>query len=275
MVISMICYVLSIAVYLYVKKLRNTLGKCIISSLFSIAIVNFMVILVKFWLIILVNAMVTYMTCVFFLSAYIAWLSAISYHIQKVFRTVKCGEHRHQFLVYSAFVWTTAATVTGVFYLIQNTRYECQKESKFAGKCLILGWLILSIFNIVKFIQTTTYIWKVKRELKRVTKQKETTPTCFNFDTQTYLQFLRLSVMMGLSWIFINLVWAIYVIFDTSSEWIQMFVLELSFYIGIFIFILLVARRSTLKLLKESFREKCAACPRTGNKSNACLILIC
>jgi len=59
--------------------------------------------------------------------------------------------------------------------------------------------------------------------------------------------------MMGLSWIFINLVWAIYVIFDTSSEWIQMFVLELSFYIGIFIFILLVARRSTLKLLKERY----------------------
>jgi len=75
-----------------------------------------------------------FQTCVFFLSAYIAWLSAISYHIQKVFRTVKCGEHRHQFLVYSAFVWTTAATVTGVFYLIQNTRYECQKESKFAGR---------------------------------------------------------------------------------------------------------------------------------------------
>jgi len=74
-----------------------------------------------------------------------------------------------------------------------------------------------------------------------------------SYSQHSYLQFLRLSVMMGLSWIFINLVWAIYVIFDTSSEWITSFVLEVSCYYGIFVFILLIARRSTVKLLKERY----------------------
>jgi len=34
LVMSMTCYILTIAVYIYVKELRNTLGKCVISSLF-------------------------------------------------------------------------------------------------------------------------------------------------------------------------------------------------------------------------------------------------
>jgi len=38
LVTSTICCILTIAIYLYVKKLRNTLGKCIISCLLSIVI---------------------------------------------------------------------------------------------------------------------------------------------------------------------------------------------------------------------------------------------
>jgi len=49
-VMSMICAILTIAVYIYVKKLRNTLGKCVISCLFSLAIVHFLEILEWFGL---------------------------------------------------------------------------------------------------------------------------------------------------------------------------------------------------------------------------------
>jgi len=44
----MICTILTIAVYTYVKKLRNTLGKCVISCLFSMVMLYLLEILL--WL---------------------------------------------------------------------------------------------------------------------------------------------------------------------------------------------------------------------------------
>jgi len=43
---SMICTIFTISVYLYVKTLRNTLGKCIISCLFSMVVIQLTGILV-------------------------------------------------------------------------------------------------------------------------------------------------------------------------------------------------------------------------------------
>jgi len=47
---SMICAILTMAVYTYVKKLRNTLGKCVISCLFSLVMLHLLEILLWFGL---------------------------------------------------------------------------------------------------------------------------------------------------------------------------------------------------------------------------------
>jgi len=48
------------------------------------------------------------------------WHSVISYHLWQIFKSLKREEHRHQFLVYSSFVWTMAAGFEGLFSLMDN-----------------------------------------------------------------------------------------------------------------------------------------------------------
>jgi len=51
MAISLLCYILTFLVYLYVKKLRNVLGKCLICCFFCKSMVDLLNILSKMnWL---------------------------------------------------------------------------------------------------------------------------------------------------------------------------------------------------------------------------------
>jgi len=131
----MICDILTIAVYSYVKKLRNTLGKCVISCLLSMVMMQLLWILgllelldLNLYLGMLLNDYlvrlplfckrllfsVLYAT-VFFQGAYVVWLSVISYHLWETFKPLKCDDHRYQFLLYSAIAWITAAGTVGLY----------------------------------------------------------------------------------------------------------------------------------------------------------------
>jgi len=55
---------------------------------------------------------------IFFFFAHNLWLSVISFHLWKVFKSVAGEEHRLQFLAYSTFVWVTTAILPGGYSLI-------------------------------------------------------------------------------------------------------------------------------------------------------------
>jgi len=125
----MICNILTIAVYSYVKKLRNTLGKCVISCLLSMVMIQLYWILIVsgLWMVLpdfgmLLNEYLVRFPlfckllvfsviypALFFYSAHVVWLSVTSYHLWQTFKTLRRDDHRYQFLVYSAVVWITAA----------------------------------------------------------------------------------------------------------------------------------------------------------------------
>ncbi|XP_037720892.1 probable G-protein coupled receptor Mth-like 7 [Drosophila subpulchrella] len=200
--ISTICLILTVAVYLYVKMLRNTLGKCIVSCLFSMVMVQ--VIFIQNSLNFLFHLFPTY--CIiygkvflfsivfewarnFFQFAYFIWLSVISYHLWQVFKSPKCDANSKSFLAYSAFVWITAAIMTVVFFFMNTL-----DDESLIVLCMLLGSLIFNIFNLIMFMLTTINICKVKGEMKRFTRRKDKTTTCFNFDTQTTLKLIMESI---------------------------------------------------------------------------------
>ncbi|EDV50385.2 uncharacterized protein Dere_GG14912 [Drosophila erecta] len=266
--ISLICYILTIAVYLYITKLRNVTGKCIISSIIS-RFIQFLI-----WL--LDNIGVLNGICspagyslYFFRLASNIWLFVVSYHVWKRLTSLSRDDPTCRFQLYSAFVWTTAALMTGINYMV-NLMWEndlskwnwlplvgfikCSVKETESGWVYISGpSLVLSTFNVAMFTMAAIYIRKVKGDIKKFAYEEEEEEGrigCINFDSQTYLRFLRLSVVMGLTWTLndipqsarLNIVWRR--IMNITDYYHCAF--------GIVIFILLVLKRSTLTLLMES-----------------------
>ncbi|EDW93843.1 probable G-protein coupled receptor Mth-like 7 [Drosophila yakuba] len=264
--ISIICFILTIAVYLYIKDLRNVTGKCIISCMVSR--------LIQYLIILLINMKVLNSICslagyslYFFWRASNLWLSVISYQLWKLLTSLNRTEPTYRFQLYNAFVWTTAAVMTGSIYMVnlmwENDLYKwnwlplvgfIKCGAKFSSTS---SWiyesgpsLILSTFNIVMFTLTAIYIRKVKGEIKRFAHEEEGRMGCIHIDSETYLQFLRLSVVMGLTWI-------IDVIpFSARFEFVWKQIIMITDYyhyaFGIVLFTLLVLKRSTLTLLMRS-----------------------
>ncbi|XP_070071883.1 probable G-protein coupled receptor Mth-like 7 [Drosophila takahashii] len=196
------------------------------------------------------------------------WNSVISFHLWKLLT------NRYEdtsFKTYSAFAWSMAAIPTGVIYVMNLIWEEDLHKWNWLpligySACTLEVWgsyywiyfeapeLFVILFNIIMFILTVIHIWKVKSELRKFERDKERTIQCFNFDTEPYVIFLRLSVIMGTFWtldLFVILA-ASYNIF--MKFWIFVIYIEKSF--GIVVFTLLILRRSTLQLLMERIRGK-------------------
>ncbi|XP_052852814.1 probable G-protein coupled receptor Mth-like 7 isoform X2 [Drosophila gunungcola] len=245
--ITMTCAGLTIAVYLYVEKLRNVLGKCIVSNLCCLLIISLDRIadnMVKFIDMppILDNVVVD------FAFAYYLWFSIISYHLWKLLTSLSCAENPNQFRIYSIFVWVTTSIYVSALYIMRrylNISSETASLMICLPKCVAYG------FNVVMFILTAHYMIKVKRELNRYKVQEETTVTCLDIDSQTYLQFVRISALMGVSYIIFAIFYYIrQSYFNERPFWV---VICFDRFYGAFIFLMLIPRRSTLSLLVDSF----------------------
>ncbi|XP_070071525.1 probable G-protein coupled receptor Mth-like 7 [Drosophila takahashii] len=276
--ISATCNILTLFVYLYVRKLRNVLGKCIISTIFCLLIRN----LISMDIFNLLNriCLLAGYSQYFIGIANNLWFSVISFHLWKLL--TNRSEHS-SFLKYSAFAWSMAAISTGVIYLANLIWEEDLHKWNWLplvgySGCSLEVWrssywiffqgpvLTLTLFDIIMFILTVIHIWKVKSELRKFKRDEERTIQCFNFDSETYLMFLRLSFVMGAFWIldFLTLL-------KPNSIYDQ--IVNFSFYIesgfGTIIFILLILKRSTLQLLMERIRggrqKQRPIAPRTTN----------
>ncbi|XP_037708461.1 probable G-protein coupled receptor Mth-like 7 [Drosophila subpulchrella] len=266
MMVAMVCNVLTIAVYLYIKKLRNVIGKCLIGSLCCMFIVNLIRTLDYYSMLINMCLAAGYVTYLFRI-AYSMWVCFISYHLWKENRSLHAKNPRYSFLTYNVFVWGTSAFATGVIVLMDNVwgrdlhNWNWLPLVGYSACYLRIGtwysWIyyfgplmILGIFNVVMFILTAIPIWKVKSELKKF-KQRPMT-TCLNFDSQTYAMFIRLSALMGVSWM-LNFLSFFTKLRGFSNPLISL-VNYIHFGFGIIIFILLVVKRSTFRLLMDRIR---------------------
>ncbi|KAI8039249.1 probable G-protein coupled receptor Mth-like 7 [Drosophila gunungcola] len=268
--ISLVCNVLTIGVYLYVEKLRNVIGKCLISSLFWLSLL-YIVMILDF-----TEQFTNYLFEEFCINAiiftYNLWNSVISFHLWKTLRSLSIEEPRHQFLKYSAFVWGTTAVLIAVDSLIKaiyDDNLSLWNIFKGIGcePCFYILLLFLNTANLTMFILTGLHIRKIKKETKRFAQDKETMTTCLNFDIQQYLQLLRIFFIKGVCWILNTLYYFLdqlnygYTVPDAVRYLLCGF--------GIIVFVLIILKRSTFSLLMESIRENriklCSRAPRVVN----------
>ncbi|XP_017126804.1 G-protein coupled receptor Mth-like isoform X2 [Drosophila elegans] len=266
LLLSLICLVFTISVYLVNKKLRNLKGKCFICYMVAL----FMAYLLLFlsWLDLWFDFCQTpgFLTYFFFMSAFL-WLSVISRHIWKTL--TKCSHSvnlpKRQFLAYNTFAWGMAAVLTGVTFIadrvVENKDWSplvsihCFINNDMSAWIYLFGPMqVLFMFNITMFILTVIHILKVKRVINNLSQQEE--------GTQSFTFFLRLFVVMGLSW---SLEVLIFLLKDSRFlENVFVVVTLFNWSQGILIFVLFVLKRSTLSLLKERFRSSKVSRLSTG-----------
>ncbi|XP_016977297.2 probable G-protein coupled receptor Mth-like 12 [Drosophila rhopaloa] len=266
MMMSLVCFILTIAVYLYVRKLRNLFGKCLVSCLFSMFMEHLIWILDQFDLLYYTCAPAGYSKYFFEMASHL-WFSIVSFCLWNVITSINYYEPRYQFEKYSAFVWITAAISTGVIYVMNGIwEKDLQKWNWMPlvgfSDCAVKVWdssswiyyqgpiMILGIFNLIMFVLTAIYILKVKREINRFIQTEIS--TIF----QSYIQFLRLFAIMGVSLILLQIMHL-----AQKHEIIQtdIFIKAILYFhsaFGIIIFVLFILKRSTLRMLRDRYRGR-------------------
>ncbi|KAI8041576.1 hypothetical protein M5D96_005841 [Drosophila gunungcola] len=113
---------------------------------------------------------------------------------------------------------------------------------------VVVALLVVKIFSVIMFLRTAIYIWNVKRNIRRLTEEQETTTTCLNFDSETYIQFLRISFIMGVNWL-LEFFFVIASVFWPGTCGVAK---QLNLYSGLIIFDVLILKRSTINMFMDS-----------------------
>ncbi|XP_020818542.1 G-protein coupled receptor Mth-like [Drosophila serrata] len=259
--LSEICLILTIAVYLYVKELRNLHGKCFICYLFC----TFMFLVHEY--LALLDIPLQFCTLngcsyYFFWMAKLNWLLSLSHQMWIGLTLINGTEYQHSFRTYSIFAWGLAAILTGVLFLIDlifgdDSKLvdwipgigwgDCDSKQGWSFKVYINGpFAVLVVVNTIFFILTSISIVRTKLRLNDFIDDERTMHHSSRM--QTYMMFLRLTIIMDLQWSIRLIGLILFFNFNTKDT-----VLKICHYcdycIGIIIFVFFILKRSTIRLL--------------------------
>ncbi|XP_034110953.2 probable G-protein coupled receptor Mth-like 11 [Drosophila albomicans] len=126
LILSIVCSVLTIAVYMGLPKLRNLHGICFICYLFMLVVTFLLLLLINIY-----NSFMSENQCkaigyvgYFAEMSRFHWLSVISFDLWKSFRGTNYNEDytiAYRFTIYSIIVWTSAAALTLIIFIIDST----------------------------------------------------------------------------------------------------------------------------------------------------------
>ncbi|KAH8347113.1 hypothetical protein KR059_005319 [Drosophila kikkawai] len=285
MIISLICMILTIGVYMCVKKLhRNLQGKSFICYMFCL-FMGFLILLLDLWKLTDAICFTAGYLGYFFVMAAFFWLSVISFHLWKELGGNSSSHNRflpnNLFLAFNGYAFGMAAILTLIIFILDAFvakednldwmplvgYYTCWINGEFGSHFMDFQielsifsppvavdssamlyfygpMLVLIAFNMTMFILTAIRIVAVKKELTKFAQRQERTKK-LNSEKQTYMFFLRLFVIMGMSW---SLEIISYLV-RNNEFWKTVFTAAdiLNWSQGTVIFVLFVLKRSTLK----------------------------
>ncbi|XP_068142230.1 uncharacterized protein [Drosophila tropicalis] len=223
--ISLVSFLITIAVYLYLPKLRNLHGKCFVCFLISLFI-GYSMLLLDIYKASIEHFYLCYLTGYlgyFGILAAFFWLTVISLDLWNSFRGTNYNVNRltsgHRFLIYNLYAWGMPLLLTILIAILDQVLLDPSAEDLtwipgvYYSGCWIktFDWsamvyfygpmLILIIFNTTLFILVAVQIVKVKKELYNIVQRQERKQK-LNSDKQNYSFFLRLIIIMGISWSF-------------------------------------------------------------------------
>ncbi|KAH8251224.1 hypothetical protein KR032_003279, partial [Drosophila birchii] len=254
--LSEVFLILTIAVYLYVKKLRNLHGKCFICYMVSSCIFFIYDLLEPVEKPLQLCPLYAYSYYLITMAKF-TWLLSLSHQMWKGFTSLNRAESQHSFRAYSIFVWGTAALLTGVLFLVDyifggmpnNVNWipgvgwqNCDLKYDVMHIYIRGPMSTLIALNTVLFIWTIVSIIRVKLSLKHFSDSGDVTRN-FNSRMQTYTMYIRLFIAMDIQW-------SVRII-SFFCDWHYIFqICEYCDYgMGTIIFVLFILKPSTIRLL--------------------------
>ncbi|XP_064546324.1 uncharacterized protein LOC135433950 [Drosophila montana] len=272
--LSIICLMLTIIVYLTIPKLRNLHGYCFTCYMASL-LVAYALLLVDAWKedwsksMCQLNGYVGY----FAVMASFLWLTVISFDLWNSFRgnnyNVQRYTPKYRFWIYSLYAWGFAALLTIIVIIVDYELddmdddqllwmpgaglYNCWvKTHDWSALLYFHGPMALQIiFNITMFILTAIRILEVKRDLQNI-GAREDREQRLNSERRTYTLFVRLFVIMGVTWTFE--IFAYLAQNHKTLEKIFSFFDYINCAQGVIIFIMFVLKSSVLRLISNRIR---------------------
>jgi len=142
--------VLTMCVYLYVKKLQNLHGKCFLCYMLCL-FMGYLFLLLDLWNLSFSFCLTAGYLGYFFVMAAFFWLSVISLHLWNTFSGTSHSINRflpeHRFLAYNTYAWGMALILTGITFLadkmVVNEDWNPRMGSE--GHCWIYSGFRISL----------------------------------------------------------------------------------------------------------------------------------
>ncbi|XP_055318309.1 G-protein coupled receptor Mth2-like isoform X2 [Sitodiplosis mosellana] len=284
MLLSVPFILATILVYICLPELRNLHGKCLLCYLIGLVFGYTAMGLVQLNGMDYVEPMICksvgYLMYFSLLSAFF-WLSVISFDLWWNFRTTSgflTFSESKRFVLYMIYAWGLASLLTIVVFILDSTPSlsENLRPGMGVGTCFLkktvlsqfiffyMPICIVCTINIIFFLLTALKIRKVQQDLKKVTSQEESSrhQSKFNHDKDNFTLYLRLFIVMGVTWSMEGLSFLI------SKESYFFLLTDICNAIqGVLIFVLFVLKRRVLRLIKK--RWQCCFGKATTNGSVA------
>ncbi|XP_052566666.1 probable G-protein coupled receptor Mth-like 3 isoform X2 [Culex pipiens pallens] len=208
---SIVFMLLTLIIYLCIPELRNVHGKCFICYVFSMLCSYTLLVFTKLDY----KLYYCYYYQYFWIMAGFFWLNVLCFDIFWTFSScVVKKDERKRFLKYSLYAWGCPMLLLGLIVLIDNTSFvpEDFRPNITADHCyfgdltaaaiyLYSLMMVLVLVNIFFFVMTAIRILRVQRATD-VALQRGSRRHSSVEDRYRIHLYLRLFVVMGVSWIF-------------------------------------------------------------------------
>nr|XP_019931980.1 G-protein coupled receptor Mth2-like isoform X2 [Aedes albopictus] len=250
----------TLLVYAWLPELRNIHGKSLICYIF--ALTNAYIILL------IMHSRSNAIPCVtqgylmyFFVLVTFFWLNVMCYDIFWTFSSgVVVRNERKRFLYYSLYAWVCPLVLVVLVVTFDNTELVDEHLRPWFGlnNCsfytdkmveflyLYLPLLILIATNLYFFILTALRIIRVQTATETALRNDSRRHNGFENDRHRFALYLRLFIVMGVSWTFEIISWAM-----ENSSWIFYVVDVCNCLLGVMIFFLFVWKQNVRMLVAE------------------------
>ncbi|XP_062708341.1 G-protein coupled receptor Mth2-like isoform X3 [Aedes albopictus] len=250
----------TLLIYAWIPELRNIHGKSLICYIFALTNAYIVLLIMHFGSNAIPCEAQGYLLYFFVLVAFF-WLNVMCFDIFWTFSSgVVIKNERKRFLYYSLYAWGCPLVLVVLVAIFENTEliddhlrpgFGINNCSFYTDKMvqflyLYLPLLILIAANLYFFIVTAVRIIRVQRATGAALKNDSRRHNRFENDRHRFTLYLRLFIVMGVTWTFEIISWAM-----ENSIWIFYVVDVCNCLLGVMIFFLFVWKQKVRKLVAK------------------------
>uniref|UniRef100_A0A8D8Q9Y2 G-protein coupled receptor Mth2 n=1 Tax=Cacopsylla melanoneura TaxID=428564 RepID=A0A8D8Q9Y2_9HEMI len=286
MSISIICLLITLLVYAIIPELRNLHGLCLMCHITSLIFAYLFLVSIQILATVpQFHDLVKNELCVkfgfliqfFFLAAFF-WLNVMCFDIwwtfSSTFRPISVlQQESKKFLIYSLYAWSCPTALVAITVTMDSLPYEWATQSKLKpGFGKRLCWFetehglfaffygpigILILFNIVMFVCTARSLIAHHKRNQTILSSRGSKRHVTN-DKERLTLYLKLFVVMGVTWIMEVLSWAYGSVENKTKFWFLWYIADMGNALqGVFILGIFLCKRRILCLLILKLYPQC------------------